>query len=58
MFKSDYEIKKKSAKSVEEFIMTVSLSRNDGNISVKIDDDTYFVTPTGVSKVSYSGYDL
>ncbi len=50
MFKSDYEIKKEICEIGRRIYNDGFVAANDGNISVKIDDDTYFVTPTGVSK--------
>lgn len=50
MFKSDYEIKKEICEIGRRIYLDGFVAANDGNISVKVDDDTYFVTPTGVSK--------
>ena len=50
MFKSDYEIKKELCEIGRRIYADGFVAANDGNFSVKIDDDTFFVTPTGVSK--------
>ena len=50
MFKSDYEIKKEICEYGKRIYQNGFVAANDGNISVKIDDNTYFATPTGVSK--------
>ena len=42
--------KKKSVKSEKESTTETWLLRNDGNISVKISDNEFLCTPTGVSK--------
>ncbi|MDO4617988.1 MAG: class II aldolase/adducin family protein [Clostridia bacterium] len=50
MYKSDYEVKKEICEIGRRIYQDGFVAANDGNISVKIDDDTYFTTPTGVSK--------
>lgn len=50
MYKSDYEIKKELCEIGRRIYNDGFVAANDGNFSVKIDDDTYYVTPTGVSK--------
>lgn len=50
MFKSDYEIKKELCEIGRRIYNDGFVAANDGNFSVQIDKDTYFVTPTGVSK--------
>ncbi len=50
MVKSDYEIKKEICEIGRRIYMDGFVAANDGNISVKVDEDTYFATPTGVSK--------
>lgn len=50
MFKSDYEIKKEICEYGKRIYNNGFVAANDGNISVKVDDNTYFATPTGVSK--------
>lgn len=50
MYKSDYEIKKEICEIGRRIYMDGFVAANDGNISVKIDDNTFFATPTGVSK--------
>ena len=49
MVKSDYEIKKEICEIGRRIYMDGFVAANDGNISVKVDEDTYFATPTGVS---------
>ena len=50
MYKSDYEIKKELCEIGRRIYNDGFVAANDGNFSVKIDDDTFYVTPTGVSK--------
>ena len=50
MVKSDYEIKKEICEIGKRIQGDGFVAANDGNISVKIDDNTFFATPTGVSK--------
>lgn len=50
MYKSDFEIKREICEIGRRIYVDGFVAANDGNISVKIDDDTYFATPTGVSK--------
>lgn len=50
MSKSDYEIKQEICEIGRRIYADGFVAANDGNISVKIDEDTYFATPTGVSK--------
>ena len=50
MFKSDYEIKKEICEYGKRIYNNGFVAANDGNISVKVDENTYFATPTGVSK--------
>ena len=50
MYKSDYEIKKELCEIGRRIYNNGFVAANDGNFSVKIDEDTFFVTPTGVSK--------
>ncbi len=50
MFKSDYEIKKEICEIGKRIYTDGFVAANDGNISVKVDENTYFATPTGVSK--------
>lgn len=50
MIRSDYEIKKEICEIGKRIYNDGFVAANDGNISVKIDDNTFFATPTGVSK--------
>ena len=50
MYKSEYEIKKELCEIGRRIYNDGFVAANDGNFSVKVDDDTFFVTPTGVSK--------
>lgn len=50
MYKSDFEIKKELCEIGRRIYNDGFVAANDGNFSVKIDDNTYYVTPTGVSK--------
>lgn len=50
MYKSDYEIKKELCEIGRRIYNDGFVAANDGNFSVQIDEDTYYVTPTGVSK--------
>ena len=50
MYKSEYEIKKELCEIGRRIYADGFVAANDGNFSVKIDDNTYYVTPTGVSK--------
>ena len=49
MYKSDFEIKKELCEIGRRIYNDGFVAANDGNFSVKIDDNTYYVTPTGVS---------
>ena len=48
--KSAYEIKKEICEIGRRIYMNGFVAANDGNISVKINDNEYYCTPTGVSK--------
>lgn len=48
--KSDIEIKQEICEIGRRIYLDGFVAANDGNISVKVDEDTYFVSPTGVSK--------
>lgn len=50
MRKSDYEIKKEICEIGKRIYMNGFVAANDGNITVKVDDNTFWATPTGVSK--------
>ena len=50
MIRSDYEIKKEICEIGRRIYNDGFVAANDGNISVKVDDNTFFATPTGVSK--------
>ncbi len=50
MYKSEYEIKKELCEIGRRIYNDGFVAANDGNFSVKVDDNTFFVTPTGVSK--------
>lgn len=50
MYKSDYEIKKEMCEIGRRIYTEGFVAANDGNFSVKVGEDTYYVTPTGVSK--------
>ena len=50
MYKSDFEIRKEICEIGRRIYMDGFVAANDGNISVKIDENTFFTTPTGVSK--------
>lgn len=50
MSKSDYEIKKEICEIGRRIYQDGFVAANDGNISVRVDENTYFATPTGVSK--------
>lgn len=50
MYKSEYEIKKEICEIGRRIYQDGFVAANDGNISVKVDDNTYYATPTGVSK--------
>ena len=50
MYKTDFEIKKEICEIGRRIYQDGFVAANDGNISVKIDENTYFTTPTGVSK--------
>ncbi|MDD6763466.1 MAG: class II aldolase/adducin family protein [Clostridiales bacterium] len=50
MYKSDYEIKKEMCEIGRRIYNDGFVAANDGNFSVKIDENTFYVTPTGVSK--------
>ncbi len=48
--KSAYEIKKEICEIGRRIYMNGFVAANDGNISVKVNDNEYYCTPTGVSK--------
>ena len=48
--KSPYEIKKEICEMGRRLYQAGFVAANDGNISVKINDNEYYCTPTGVSK--------
>lgn len=50
MYKTDFEIKKEICEIGRRIYNDGFVAANDGNISVKVDENTYFTTPTGVSK--------
>lgn len=50
MYKSDYEIKKEMCEIGRRIYNDGFVAANDGNFSVKINENTFYVTPTGVSK--------
>ena len=50
MYKSDFEIKREICEIGRRVYQNGYCAANDGNISVKIDENTFFTTPTGVSK--------
>ena len=50
MAKSPYEIKKEICEVGKKIYDLGFVAANDGNISVKIDDDRFLITPTGISK--------
>lgn len=50
MRKSDFEIKREICEYGKRIYMNGFVAANDGNISVKVDDNTFWATPTGVSK--------
>lgn len=50
MYKSDYEIKEEMCEIGKRIYNDGFVAANDGNFSVKVDDNTFYVTPTGVSK--------
>ena len=50
MRKSDFEIKREICDIGKRIYMNGFVAANDGNISVKVDDNTFWATPTGVSK--------
>ncbi len=50
MYKTDFEIKKEICEIGRRIYQDGFVAANDGNISVKVDENTYFTTPTGVSK--------
>lgn len=50
MYKSDFEIKKELCEIGRRIYNDGFVAANDGNFSVKIDDNTYYVTPTGKQK--------
>ncbi len=52
MMKSAYEIKKEICEVGHRLYDKGFVAANDGNISVKISDNEYYCTPTGVSKGS------
>ena len=50
MIKSAYEIKKEICEVGHKLYNLGFVAANDGNISVKVSDNEYYCTPTGVSK--------
>lgn len=50
MYKSEYEIKKEICEIGRRIYNDGFVAANDGNISVKIADNVFLATPTGVSK--------
>lgn len=48
--KSPFEIKKEICEVGHKLYMKNFVAANDGNISVKISDNEFYCTPTGVSK--------
>lgn len=50
MYKTDFEIKKEICEIGRRIYNDGFVAANDGNISVKVDENTFFTTPTGVSK--------
>ncbi len=50
MRKSDFEIKREICDIGKRIYMNGFVAANDGNITVKVDDNTFWATPTGVSK--------
>ena len=50
MMKSAYEIKKEICEVGHKLYNLGFVAANDGNISVKVSDNEYYCTPTGVSK--------
>ncbi|MBQ8636474.1 MAG: class II aldolase/adducin family protein [Clostridia bacterium] len=50
MYKSDFEIKREICEIGRRVYQNGYCAANDGNISVKVDENTFFTTPTGVSK--------
>ena len=53
MYKSDFEIKKELCEIGRRIYNDGFVAANDGNFSVKIDDNNYYVTP-----VSYTHLDV
>ena len=47
---SPYEIKKEICEIGRRIYMNGFVAANDGNISVKVSENEYYCTPTGVSK--------
>ena len=47
---SPYEIKKEICEIGRRIYMNGFVAANDGNISVKVSDNEFYCTPTGVSK--------
>ena len=47
---NEYEIKKEMCEVGRRIYMNGFVAANDGNITVKISDNVFFATPTGVSK--------
>jgi L-fuculose-phosphate aldolase len=47
---SDYEIKKEICEIGRRIYVNGFVAANDGNITVKVSDNVFFATPTGVSK--------
>ena len=50
MMQSPYEIKKEICEMGRRLYMAGFVAANDGNISVKVSENEYYCTPTGVSK--------
>ena len=50
MYKSDFEIRREICEIGRRIYVDGFVAANDGNISVKVDENTFFTTPTGVSK--------
>ena len=50
MYKSDFEVKREICEIGRRIYQDGFVAANDGNISVKVDENTFFTTPTGVSK--------
>ena len=50
MMQSPYEIKKEICEIGRRIYAKGFVAANDGNISVKVNDNEFYCTPTGVSK--------